>query len=118
MIKDVDITKLVKYALHETREKKSDGTRGKFQEINGFVFFIDIRNSTQTFLEQQDRTYLKFAHAFYAGVHKIFRAYKFREDSIKFLGDGILGVYIGNLNKESLYCLAYEVSSKITQTAS
>ncbi|HIP12842.1 MAG TPA: hypothetical protein EYG73_09015 [Arcobacter sp.] len=113
MIKDVHITNLVKHALIETREEKSDGSRGKFQELSGFVFFIDIRNSTQTFLEQQDRTYLKFAHAFYAGVHKIFRAYKFREDSIKFLGDGILAIYIENLNKESFNCPAYEVSSKI-----
>jgi hypothetical protein len=113
MIKDEYITNLVKRALSETRERKVDGSRGKFQEVNGFVFFIDIRNSTQTFLEQQDRTYLKFTHAFYGGVHRIFKAYKFREDSIKFLGDGVLGVYRENLNKESIDFPVYEVATKI-----
>ena len=112
MIKDEYITNLVKQALYETREKKVDGTRGKFQEISGFVFFIDIRNSTETFLEQQDRTYLKFTHAFYGGVHRIFKAYKFREDSIKFLGDGILGIYRENLEPKTQLPI-YEISTKI-----
>ena len=113
MIRDKALEYIVKSALNETREKKSDGSRGQFQEVNGFVFFIDIRNSTETFLEQQDRTYLKFTHAFYGGVHRIFKAYKFREDSIKFLGDGILGIYSENLNKESIDCPTYEVATKI-----
>lgn len=113
MIENKRIEHIVKRALSETREKKSDGSRGQFKEISGFVFFIDIRNSTEAFLEQQDRTYLKFTHAFYGGVHRIFKAYKFKEDSIKFLGDGILGIYLENLQKKPIECPIYQISQKI-----
>ena len=92
-MKDTEIERMVKYFLAETREMKSDGSRGKFQEVRGFVFFIDIKNSTEAFVRQEDRTYLKFMHTFCAGVYRIFKSYGFKEDSIKFLGDGILGIY-------------------------
>jgi len=113
MIKDEQIKFLVKHSLAETREKKLDGSRGRFQEVSGFVFFIDIKNSTEAFLIQQDWTYLKFMHAFYAGVYHIFKAYGIREDSIKFLGDGILGVCLEELSADSPRCPFLEISKKI-----
>jgi len=112
MIENKRIEYIVKRALSETREKKSDSSRGQFKEISGFVFFIDIKNSTEAFLEQQDRTYLKFTHAFYEGVYRIFKSYKFAENSIKFLGDGILGIFQENLKPETQLAI-YEISSKI-----
>ncbi len=113
MISNELIRRAVNFSLAETRELKLDGTRGKFQEVEGFVFFIDIKNSTEAFLAQQDRTYLKFMHTFYAGVYRIFKAYNIREDSIKFLGDGILGICIERLNKEQVKCSFLEISQKI-----
>jgi len=112
MITNDYITKMTRAFLRETRERKMDGTRGKFQEIQGFVFFIDIKNSTDAFLKQEDRTYLKFMHTFYAGVYRIFKAYGIKEDSIKFLGDGILGICIERLSN-SPKCLFSDISNKI-----
>lgn len=114
MITDEYIKKMTKAFLSETREVKLDGSRGKFQEVEGFVFFVDIKNSTEAFLLQQDRTYLKFIHTFYAGVYRIFKVYNIREDSIKFLGDGILGICIARLNKEKIKCPFFEISQKIS----
>lgn len=115
MVKDELIEKMVKHFLSETREKKTDGSRGTFQEVNGFVFFIDIRNSTEAFLIQKDRTYLKFMHTFYAGVYRIFKIHKFQEDSIKFLGDGILGFYRERLTEKTPECPFLEISNSIVK---
>jgi len=112
MITDDYITKMTKAFLSETRENTLDGTRGKFQEIQGFVFFIDIKNSTEAFLNQEDRTYLKFMHTFYAGVYRIFKAFGIKEDSIKFLGDGILGICIERFSN-SQKCSFVAISNKI-----
>lgn len=114
MVTDKKIELMVKAFLAETREKKTDGTRGNFQEIRGFVFFIDVKNSTEAFLVQQDRTYLKFMHTFYAGVFRIFKAYKFQEDSVKFLGDGILGVY-SEYNTAQTKCPFRDISEAVVK---
>lgn len=114
-MRDEAIEHIVKFFLNETREKKSDGSRGTFQEIDGFIFFVDIKNSTEAFLEQEDRTYLKFIHTFHAGVYRIFKSHGFLEDSIKFIGDGILGICREKHTDKSPKCPFKEISNDIVK---